>query len=215
MRRLWTLLALSGLLVLVGGCGAAPDSSQQAASANTVPGAPTTVPPVASSPAAGASDVPTATPTDEPQPTVEPNPTPTEYGLGQPISVNGDNDEPALVISVSRFSQHASYGSGYLVSHPDPSNVYIQVWVEYRALQDGATYNPLDWQVYVDDTAQSNFSFILSEPKPALSSGSLAAGRKAAGWLTYEVPSKGRVVLSYGSPFGGSGPLFDVVVRPG
>ena len=213
--KLWRTLALGIVtMALATACGGVSGSPPgQAASAGPT-GTPGSVVAPSTSPDAAATDQPTSSPTDTPAVTAEPDATPAAYDLGQPITVNGDNDAPALVITFSKFSQHASYGSGYLVSHPDPGNVYMQVWVEYKALQDGVTYNPFDWQIYVDDTAQSSVSFILEAPKPALSSGSLAAGRKAAGWLTYEVPSKGRVVLSYGSPFGGSGPQFDVVVRP-
>ena len=77
------------------------------------------------------------------------------------------------------------------------------------------SYNPFDWQVYVNDVAQQNFSFVMSGPTPELPSGTLPADRKVQGWLVYEVPVKGRTVLSYSSMFGGGAPLFEVLVRAG
>ena len=46
--------------------------------------------------------------------------------------------------------------------------------------------------------------------------GTLPKGRKANGWVVYEVPTKGEVILSYGANmFGGDAPTFEVVARKG
>jgi hypothetical protein len=39
-------------------------------------------------------------------------------------------------------------------------------------------------------------------------------GRKASGWLVYEVPAKGQILLSYkGNMFSDAAPVFEVVLR--
>ena len=80
--------------------------------------------------------------------------------------------------------------------------------------QDGASYNQFDWDIFVDDTAVDNFGYASSGPKPELHSGEFSKGRTAKGWLLYEVPVKGRVVLSYkGGGFSNDAPVFEVVLR--
>ena len=47
-----------------------------------------------------------------------------------------------------------------------------------------------------------------------LSSGTLPKGRKPSGWLVYEVPAKGQILLSYkGNMFSDAAPVFEVVLR--
>jgi hypothetical protein len=203
--RLKPRLSLGIASVLwISACTSTPVATSSAAAQTAEPGA-------AAISTATLEPIPSAT--DEPVPTDVPEPTLATYGLGQPITVNGDDDNPAVVITFTKFSQHTSYGSGYLVSRPASGNIYVQVWVTYKAIQNGVSYNPFDWQVFVGDVAQQNFSIILESPTPALSSGTLPAGRTAQGWLVYEVPTSGRMVLSYSRMFSSGPPLFEVVVR--
>ena len=84
----------------------------------------------------------------------------------------------------------------------------------YHALADGATYNPFDWQVFCNDEAVDDYTFVSDGPEPTLNSGTLPKGRKAKGWLVYEVPAKGRCVLSYGAnSFIDQGAVFEVLIR--
>lgn len=128
------------------------------------------------------------------------------------------NDEDYLDITVSQPTQHKSYGSGYSVTKPGKGNIFLQVLVTYKALQDGASYNQFDWDVFVNGEALQGYTEFVYEggPKPALSSGDLPKGRTAKGWLIYEVPVKGEVLLSYkGAGFNNDAPIFEVVVRKG
>jgi hypothetical protein len=86
----------------------------------------------------------------------------------------------------------------------------VAIDVLYRATGPEATYNMFDWGVFVDDSAAEQAS-ALGGPKPELSSGDLPQGKKVAGWIIYEVPGKGRVVVSY-MPTHDS--IFEVVLRP-
>ncbi|HWP63371.1 MAG TPA: hypothetical protein VNO86_07870 [Candidatus Binatia bacterium] len=157
---------------------------------------------------------PEATPTSEPTPTAEPSPSaPPLFRPGEPAIVTRGGED-YLEITVSKVSQKKKYGSGYSVDTPAKGNVYIEAYVTYTALADGAAYNPFDWQVFCNDTAVDRFTFVLSGPEPELGSGTLPKGRKAAGWLVYEVPAKGRCVLSYGANmFLGEGAIFEVLLR--
>lgn len=207
-KRPIVLVAL--LLVTAVGLGAcAARDVRPGGSGEAVPdGTPTEVP--------EASSEATLTPEPSAEATSTPEPSPSRPRLfrpGEPVVVTQGGEE-YLEITVSKVSEKKRYGSGYTVDKPAPGNVYIEAYVTYRALADGATYNPFDWQVFCNETAVDEFTFVLSGPEPALGSGTLPKGRKAAGWLVYEVPAKGRCVLSYGAnAFLGEGAVFEVLLR--
>jgi len=133
------------------------------------------------------------------------------FKVGQPIDVTGDFISSDVRVTVSQVMQARSYGA---FSKPASGNVYLAVKYAYEALEDGAAYSPGDWQAFVDGTAVNNFAFVVNGPQPLLSIGTLPKGRKAAGWVVYEVPTKGQVVLSYGNMFSRQAPTFEVVARP-
>jgi len=133
------------------------------------------------------------------------------FKIGQPIDVTGDFISSDVRVTVNQVKQAAKYGP---YSKPAKGNEYLAVKYTYEGLENGATYNPLDWQVFVNDTAVGNFTFVSDGPKPELNSGTLPKGRKASGWVVYEVPKTGKVVLSYGANMlGGDAPTFEVVAR--
>jgi len=70
--------------------------------------------------------------------------------------------------------------------------VFLQVYVTYKSLQDGASYNQFDWDVFADGNAVDGFAYASDGPDPDLGSGDLPKGRTAKGWLLYEVPAKAR-----------------------
>jgi hypothetical protein len=161
------------------------------------------------------SDGPITEPTEpDPIETPEPPVGPKQVKVGEVATITAD-DENYLEITVSKPSQHKSYGSGYLVDKPRvKGNVFLQAFVTYKSLQDGADYNQFDWDLFVDGTAVDGFAFASGGPEPQLNSGDLPKGRTAKGWLLYEVPAKGEVVLSYkGGAFTNDAPIFEVVLR--
>ena len=201
-------LALIGLLALVltacsataepaattSGASAAPEQSQEAA---------TTEP--------GASETATSSePTESAEASVAPD-GPKTYKVGQAIDVTGDFISSDVRVTVDKVKQAKKYGA---YSKPDKGNIYLAVKYTYEALEDGASYNPFDWQVFVDGVAVDNYTFVIDGPTPELHSGTLPKGRKASGWVVYEVPKTGEVILSYGANiFGGEAPTFEVVAR--
>jgi hypothetical protein len=143
-------------------------------------------------------------------------PAPTElntYKPGDAIDVT-TNGEPWATITVSKVSTKKKYDGPYNFDDtPARGNVYIQVFVTYVAKADGVDYNPYDWQIFADGTAVDGSAFVSNGPTPDLRSGSLPKGRKAAGWLVFEVPARGRVLMSYGNTFGDEPPVFEIVLR--
>ena len=150
----------------------------------------------------------------EPELTPEPaNQSIHTFKTGDVVTVTS-NDEDWAEITITKVSQKTKYGSGYLVDKPKKGNVYIQAYVTYKALVNGVDYNPYDWQVFVNDEAVDNTAFVTEGPTPELNYGTLPKGRVAKGWVVYEVPTKGKVVMSYqGNIFSDEGPVFEVVIR--
>jgi hypothetical protein len=155
-----------------------------------------------STPIPTASATASASPTEEPTPTPEPTPVGTaQKRPGETLTITqGDTEILAIVVSRVQFVSSYPDRSAYpcCPDVPDPGNVYVQAFIQYTALGSGASYNPFDWQVYAGDRQLGNASaFTSNGPKPELSSGELPKGRKATGWLIYQVPKAGRITLAY------------------
>ena len=149
-------------------------------------------------------------------PTPSPTPSPTEFGVGDTITISKGGD-PWANFTVVEVQQATEYPDpdGYYTDEPQiQGNVFLAAFVRFDALTDGVDYNTFSFQVFVDNLAVDNFAFVLNGPEPTLSSGTLPAGRSAEGWLLYEVPASGKVLLSY-SDFFNDTPIFEVVLREG
>jgi hypothetical protein len=204
------VLALGAVLItgaIKGGSGVAAAS----ATATATPMATSTASP---------SPTPTATPEPTPSPTATPTPAPTgpkTFPVGTPVYLTTDDGvTPWGTVTVSDVKTAAYYkGSyGYQEKPEVAGNVFISAKVTYEAAADGITYNPYDWEVFCDGMAVGSSSYALYGPQPALHSGTLPSGRKASGYVVYEVPPKGEVRMSYGaSAIGGRGPVFEVIIR--
>jgi hypothetical protein len=148
--------------------------------------------------------------------TPQPDPTesaPTTFAVGEPVTVT-EGGEDWAVITITQVTQHNRYEGEFGPDVPEQKgNVFLQLFVTYKALTDGVDYNPYDWQVFVNDQAAADTAFTSYGPTPELSSGTLPKGRAASGWLVYEVPARGRVVISYGGSFSNEAPVFEVLLR--
>jgi hypothetical protein len=162
----------------------------------------------------------TSSPTEEATPTEEPTPEPTQqttFAVEDKVVLTQDGDEWAQ-FTVLKVEQAKLYKDpqGYFNDTPEQKgDVFLAAQVEYVALANNVDYNPFDFQVFVDDQALNNpEAFVSNGPKPELGSGTLPKGRKAVGWLTYEVPAKGKVLLSYSANrFTNEAPIFEIVLR--
>ncbi len=150
-----------------------------------------------------------------PRPTPEPPSGPRSAAIGEKVRIQCAGTD-CLDITVSQPTEHATYPDpdGYYEDTPEVAgNVFIQVYVEYAALDDGATYGSYDWDLYVGGQQMPHEAFVMNGPQPGLSVGELANGRTAAGWVTYEVPPTGTVLFSYAPNYDGA-PIFEVTLRP-
>ena len=119
------------------------------------------------------------------------------------------------MVTVSEPGFYESYADpdGFFDDEPRQEGyVYLQVFVEYEALADSASFNTFDWQVFADGRLLDSFAYAVNGPQPDLGSGRLPAGRTASGWLLYEVPPQGEIVLAYAPNFDGP-PVFEIQLR--
>lgn len=170
----------------------------------------------AAAPTPEPTDDPTPEPTSTPEPTAEPTPQTTTFAVGDVITVTEDG-EPWADITVLEVSEAAEFADpdGFYNDTPQTDGyVFLSARVRYEAIAGGVDYNPFDFQVFVDGQAVDGYTFAINAPEPQLSSGTLPAGRTAEGWLLYEVPPEGEVLLSYtGNVFLDEEPVFEVVLR--
>jgi hypothetical protein len=148
-------------------------------------------------------------PTDEPIPQEPSSLTP----IGEVVHITC-SDVDCMEIKVAKVAFAAKYKdpAGYFDDTPAKGNIYMAVYVTYKATGPNASYNPFDWQYYVNDVAGQNYGTYTSNgPKPELSSGELPKGKSAAGWLIYEVSTSGRITIAY-QP-GANGAIFEVLLR--
>ena len=187
-----SVLACVILGLMVAACGAAVSTVQPAAQPTSQPDSGTQPPPP---------------PADTPAPAG-----PATYRAGDVITIQ-QNGEDWANVTISDVATKDGYGE---FDRPQTKgNQFIQAKVTYEALADGVDYNPFDWQVFVDGQAVDNTSFVVDGPKPDLNSGTLPKGRTASGYVVYEVPPAGEVLMSYGGTFSGEAPVFEVVLRDG
>jgi hypothetical protein len=161
----------------------------------------------------GDTNVCVTEPAGTPRPTPRPTPSgPLQADIGETVQITC-GDDPCMKVTVSDPGFRNSYCGQYFCDEPQQSGwEYLQVYVKYRSQKDGSTYNEFDWAIYAAGRQLESYAYTSEGPKPTLSSGSLPKGRTAEGWLIYEVPPRGRVVLSYEPNFDGP-PVFEVVLR--
>lgn len=168
--------------------------------------------------AATPKPTPEQTPEPTPETTPEPTPATTTFTVGEVITITQD-DEPWAEFTVLEVQEAAEFADpdGFYNDTPQTAGyVFLAAKVRYEALTNGVNYNSFDFQIFVDGRAVEGYAFALNGPDPELSSGTLPAGRVAEGWLLYEVPPAGEVLLSYsGNVFLNEAPIFEVVLREG
>lgn len=213
--RAGLLVALVGLLALVVVATVRPGGLRP--SAGSVPATPTVSPtapgssePAAPSGSAAASESAAPSGSVAPGETLAAAPT---HRPGESVTVAADG-VPYVEVYVDRVRTSDRYTGPTFEDRPrTPGNVFIQARVTYRGLRDGAVFNRFDWRLLVDGVAVQAFTAVTEGPKPELGSGALAAGETAQGWIVYEVPPRGQILLSYTGSFRTGDPLFAYVLR--
>jgi hypothetical protein len=135
--------------------------------------------------------------------------------VGQVIAVH-DDGQPWADLRVVEVVQEANLPrpAGYSGAWPVvDGNVFLSVRVSYLARADRVESNPLTFHLLAAGQPVDAMSW-LSGPQPHLPTRILSRGHTAQGWLTYEVPAAGPVLLGYGgNRYLDEGPLFVVVLR--
>jgi hypothetical protein len=131
--------------------------------------------------------------TTPPEPTVDPSEI-TDLPLGATINVSGtrgDNDAPfqmTVKVGAKKASRRAieEYGE-------KPKGTYVGLQVQYTCTEGSCEYGSFDFALRNSDGEEfdSTYGF-----QPNLESGNLRKGRKAKGWITYDL-AKGTYYLEY------------------
>jgi hypothetical protein len=185
------IASLAALVLVLAACSTSP--------ATPTPGA-------SAAPSAEASAQASTPPEASPSP--EPSPSLVAKGHGVTVLCGAD---PCLTVTVVKWSFASKYKGSKAVFDDKPAkgNVFVAVDIRYAATATGAAYHAVDWTVDVNGKAYER-AYPVNGPRPEVLNGELAAGKKAEGWVVFEVPSKGRVVLSY-MPL--QTPVFQVLLR--
>lgn len=114
----------------------------------------------------------------------DPAASPSAYGSELPgVGVTLARDDQTVTLAEVRWDVKDAFGA----KPQTKGDRYVAVRVEYEGIEDGTSYNPLLWSAVDLDGFAWNQSF--AGMAPALqSSNDLPAGRKAQGWITFEVP---------------------------
>lgn len=191
-RRL-VLVAIAAALAAGAGCSP-PAPATSAASPSVASATPTP---------ASQSAPPSASPT--------PVPSPPLAAKGQAMTVNCASD-PCLSITVVKWAVAATYKGSRPAFDDKPAkgHVFVAVDVRYVATAAGAAFSSTDWAVDVGGQGFDQ-AYPINGPKPELTNGQVAEGKKVEGWIVFEVPAQGAVVLSY---LAQQTAVFQVVLRP-
>lgn len=196
-------------LVLAGcdtGLGGASDPGAERQSATEAPAA--TPPPSEATPTGAVAATPE--PTEPPESST--------FAVGDVITITEGGSDWAhfTVLEVNEAAEFVDPDGIFNDTPQTDGYVFLSAKVRYEAIANGVEYNPFDFQIFVDSQAVDGVTFALNGPQPDLGSGTLPAGRAAEGWLLYEVPPTGEVLLSYsGNVFLDEEPIFEVVLREG
>ncbi len=123
-------------------------------------------------------------------PTVKPTATPTlapSVPAGQDVvgvgeGLTWDGEVTVWLLNAQVFVTDSDYFD------PDAGNKFVSVLVEVEALVDGMSYSTFSFSVSDSQSFTYNGTFIGGKEPELGSSSVLLAGRKAKGWLTFEVP---------------------------
>jgi hypothetical protein len=179
--------------------------------------------PVATStgrPPTSAPSVPqqTATATASPSPTPTLNPTvgpntapPASTAVGTPGTSPGSDegsvgekirlaDYQYVTMADAEWSE-TGYDDFF---EPAEGNVVYAFQMDFEGIAPtGSSYNPLSFKLIANNTEYTYA--LLTGKEPALTSGELAPGATASGWLSFEAPLVDTVLLRYEPVFGANG----------
>jgi hypothetical protein len=137
------------------------------------------------------SDTTTA---DATEPASQPPNTYNDMPLGRSITVTGtDNNEKPYKVTVTAHAKPKTSKRAVVDYGEAPKHTFVGIEVEYSCLSGTCSYNPYDFTFRGSDGTEYDQAIGWD---PTLNSGDLHPGRKAKGWITYDVP-KGSYFLEY------------------
>lgn len=142
--------------------------------------APSAVPAQSSEPPAASS----APPASEP-PASEP-PAPDNPKVGDPFPFEGRQGKGTITVESAKWKKNG-------LVEPESGN-YLVLDVVVKGEEGTVSYNPLYFSVQDEDGREYNIAFG-ADAEPSLKSGKLEAGKKARGYISFDV-KKGPVTLS-------------------
>ena len=152
----------------------------------------------------------------EPTPVISPESTtgPTIFNIGDAVPLVALDGSDQAIITITDVKVVANYGPSSSDKPLSVGDVFISAKVTYAAQADDVTYNPSDWLVFCDGVTVSTTTSLPDGPTPKLQAGTLSNGASASGYVVYEVPAKGEVLMGYvASVFGPGSPIFEVTIR--
>jgi hypothetical protein len=96
---------------------------------------------------------------------------------------------------------------------PADDHVFVQLHITYTALTDNVSYAPADWQLFADGLAAGSRARVANGPDPSLEAGVLAKGERASGYVIFEAPATGELILAYAGRTLASAAPYQFVIR--
>jgi hypothetical protein len=115
--------------------------------------------------------------------------------VGRTITVSGTNSDAPFNLQVQVVSLKKSHAP-LSEFGPKPKGSFVGILVQYTCAQGTCSYNPYDFKLR--NESGDEYTTVFPTFEPDLQSGDLRAGRKARGYMTYDLP-QGNYVLEYKS----------------
>lgn len=192
-RRVWpsaavAILAASALV----GCGAT-DTTKSVASESDSSSSAADEASSSSSTSSSASSS-SSTSSSEPEAEEEPQDETQDLALGSTITVSGTSGDAPYEMTVNVGKAKTSTSA--LVDFGEkPTGSYVGFPITYECTSGSCDYNPFDWTIRSEDGEEFDPSFV-DTFDPTLDSGTLREGRKAKGYITYDLPA-GEYFIEY------------------
>ena len=198
------LPGLAVLLIVVSGCssGLPPEPPFQVTPEPTLLGTPVPQPS-------------TRTPEPTPSPTSSPALGEDEIAIGENVAITRDGVSwAALRVTDVVIERSFAETDGRGRDRPERiGNVFVAANVTISALAESVAFDLAGFQATVDTGEEVTLAFSDLGPKPDLLPATLEArGDSASGWLIFEAPEAGRVLLGYTSDATTTAPL-EIVLR--
>ncbi len=116
--------------------------------------------------------------------------------VGQGITVSGPGSDGQFLLTVQTLSMRTGRRALSEFGSAPEKGRYLGILIQYNCVSGPCDYNPFDFTLR--NLEGEEFSTGFESFEPNLQSGNLGTGRKAKGYITYDVPP-GKYLLEYRS----------------